>query len=303
MPLDTTTHAGPRAEVATGKTLACVTMAYNEADMLPLWLRHYGRQVGTEACYVIDHGSNDGSTAALQGANRVRIPRSALDNPRRAAFVGEFCASLLRWYDYVLYTDADEMLVPDPARWRGLADYVNGPRAAVTTAFGLNLVHRLHHEGPLDPAQPVLAQRRWAFPAASMCKPVLIRDRVTWSPGFHSSDAPIEFDGLFLFHLAYADLRTALRRQEKRRRTEKRTADTAVHHRVGDETVQGWMDGWSRMPVLEGVTLDAECRAMAEFQDRVIGSAHGREGKVFGIDLGIVGSRLWAVPERFASSF
>jgi hypothetical protein len=125
---------------------------------------------------------------------------------------------------------------------------------------------------------------------------------VAWSPGFHSADAPIVFDGLFLFHLAYVDLRTALRRQEKRRRTEKRTADTAMHHRVDDETVYGWIEGWSRMKPLEDATLDAGCGAMAEFQRRVAASARGREGHTFGIDLNIVGNRLWAVPERFADS-
>lgn len=284
------------------KSLACVTMTYNEADMLPVWLRHYGTQVGASACYVVDHGTTDGSTDDIGAANRVRIPRSSLDNPRRAAFLGEFCASLLRWYDYVLYTDTDEMLVADPVRWRNLCDYVDGPRAGVTTAFGLNLVHRLHHEGPLDLTRQILAQRRWAFPAAAMCKPVLIREPIAWSPGFHSSDAPIVFDGLFLFHLAYADLRTALRRQEKRRQTPKHTADTALHHRVDDETVQGWITGWASMPTQHGVALDAGCREMLAFQDRVIFSAAQRQGHTFKIDLDIVGDRLWAVPDSFLNT-
>jgi len=284
------------------KTLACVTMVYNESDMLPLWLRHYGGQVGASACYVVDHGTTDGSTDAIGGANRIRVPRTALDNPRRAAFIGEFCASLLRWYDYVLYTDSDELLVADPARYRSLLDYVSAPRAPVTTAFGLNLLHRLHHEGPIDTDRPILMQRSWAFPTSSMCKPLLIREPVEWSPGFHSSKAPIVFDGLFLFHLAYFDLRTALRRQEKRRRTTFKDATTAVHHRVDDDTVQGWMEGWSRMPPINDVTLDADCNQMADFQQRVIQSARGREKHMFGIDLNLTGNRLWAVPERFAAS-
>ncbi len=56
-----------------------VTMAYNEATMLPLWLRHYERQVGAENCYVLDHGSSDGSTVGIN-ANLIRLPRTRSTN-------------------------------------------------------------------------------------------------------------------------------------------------------------------------------------------------------------------------------
>ena len=75
--------------MASRKKLACVTMAHNEADMLPLWLRHYDRQVGLEACYVLDHGSNDGSTAELKGAHHLRLEYSPLDevSPRHSSVI------------------------------------------------------------------------------------------------------------------------------------------------------------------------------------------------------------------------
>ena len=34
-------------------------MAYNEQAYLPIWARHYARQVGADHCYVVDHGSTD----------------------------------------------------------------------------------------------------------------------------------------------------------------------------------------------------------------------------------------------------
>jgi hypothetical protein len=287
-----------------GKTLAVVTMAYNEIDMLPIWLRYYAAQVGAEACYVIDHGTNDGSTRDLGGANRVRIPRSALDNPKRTDFCAEFCNALLKYYDYVIYTDSDEILTPDPAEHDNLIDYVSAPgREVVTSAFGLNIVHRLHHESRIDIDRPILGQRRWGVANASMCKPLLIREPVKWAPGFHSSKHPIVFDGLFLFHLAYYDLQTALRRQEKRRRTEKKTADTAVHHRVGDEQITAWISGWASMPNDTYVTLRRDDANMIEFSNQVADSAKGREDNVFGIDLSLVNWQLWRIPERFLGLF
>ena len=278
-------------------------MAYNETDMLPIWLRHYGAQVGPEACYVVDHGTNDGSTNDLRGANRVRLPRSVLDEPKRAAFIGEFCGALLRYYDYVMYTDSDELVVADPAAYATLLDYVAVERAPVTTAFGMNLLHRLHHEVTVDPTKPILQQRHWGFAVASMCKPVLIQRPVKWSPGFHSADAPIVFDGLFLFHLAYYDLQTAWRRQEKRRRTEKKDATTATHHRVGDDEVRSWVEGWSRMKTDTAVTLDGNCEATSTFAQKVTDSAVGRENAVFGVDLRLEAYTLMQIPPRFRDAF
>jgi len=285
------------------KTLACVTMAYNEQDMLPIWLRHYARQAGARACYVLDHGSTDGSTDNIGGATLLRLERSPLDEPGRAAFVGRICAGLLGQYDYVLYADADEMLVADPARWPSLLDYINAPRAAVTTAFGMNLLHRVHHEAACDFAQPIMAQRGFASPVAALCKPSLIRRPVRWSPGFHSSDAPIVFDGLFLFHLAYVDYDAALRRQAKRRAQSFIDAQTAVHHTFPDQVVRDWMNVWSNMERDEGVALDAQCAAMADFQQRVLASQTGREGSEYRIDLDLREDRLWRVPARFKEVF
>lgn len=289
--------------MAARKTLACVTMVYNERDMLPLWLRHYGGQVGAQACYVIDHGSDDGSTADLGGATRLRLDRSPLDEPGRAAFVGQVCAGLLRQYDYVAYTDADEMLVADPAIWPSLVDYINDAPPPVVTALGMNLLHLIGHEADWDPARPILAQRHWAFALASMCKPALIGRPVAWSPGFHSSDAPIMFDRLFLFHLAYFDYGTAMRRQQKRRSQTFANDHTNQHHREADTTVQGWMQGWSRMPRDTEVTLDPHCPSTSGFRQRVLASCAGREGHDYPLDLGISQNRLWKVPARFADRF
>ena len=291
-------------KMAQQKTLAVVTMVYNETDMLPLWLNYYIGQVGANACYVVDHGTNDGSTNDLRGAHRIGLPRSALDNTKRAQFIAEFCGALLKYYDYVMYTDSDEIVLADPAEYGSLLEYINGrDRAPVTTVLGLNLIHRLHHETVIDLSRPILGQRRWAFATASMCKPLLIREPVAWSPGFHSSRHSVVFDGLFLFHLAYYDLRTALRRQEKRRRTEKKTHDTALHHRVGDDEVTGWIDGWSSMPLDTAITLRRDDPQMVRFQDDVVHSTVGRENDVFGIDLDLQRAALWRVPERFVGAF
>ena len=271
--------------------VACVTMTYNEPDMLPLWLAHYAPYDR----FVIDHGSTDGSTDGLP-CERIRIPRSAHDNRRRADFVQDITRALLRYYDAVLFTDVDELVTPDPAEHATLAAYAEAHPAPVTTAIGMNLLHRLHYEARLDPSRPVWTQRSYAVPVASMCKPVLLREPVVWSPGFHTYDGPVAFGRLFLFHLAYVDRGIALRRQAKRRSVD----GASEHHQVDDDQVTAWMEGWARMKV-EEPTLAPDCPILSAFTGRVVASQAGREGKAYTIDLSIWGDKLWRVPGRFAA--
>ena len=196
--------------------LAAVTMVYNEAALLPLWLRHYARQVGAAHCYVIDHGSDDGSTDDLRPASVIRLPRSPHDDARRARAVSAFCASLLEWYDGVIHTDVDEFVLADPAAWPDLRAFAAASDADAVTAIGLNVI-QVAEEAPLDPARPVLAQRAYAAFSSALCKPVLIRRPVRWAPGFHCADVALRFDGLFLFHLRYCDRDAALTRLARTR--------------------------------------------------------------------------------------
>ena len=283
--------------------LAVVTMAYNEIDFLPLWLRYYGGQVGAENCFVVDHGSNDGSTDRIAPANRLRIPRSPFEDAARTRFVSEFCSSLLTWYRAVIYCDVDEILVADPARWSGLLDLAATTPHEMVTAFGLNVLHWLHREADIKPGMPLLAQRQYGLFASSMCKPLLARRPISWDLGFHSADAPVVFDGLFNFHLAYVDLQTAWRRQAKRRATDYLTDEVARHHREDDATIYTWMENWSNLPTDDGVQFDQGCAGYRAMTERVKASEGSKPDSPFRIDIDIWGDRLLRIPERFRSAF
>lgn len=276
--------------------VAAVTMAYNEPVMLAWWLRHYSRQVGARQCYVIDHDSDDGSTARLGEVNVIRVPRGSFDETTRANFVSDFCTSLLRWYDWVAYTDVDEMLVADPAIYASLADYCLRRHPDVVTALGVNLLHG-YHESAIDPDRPLLGQRRWMFPLSSMTKPLLTRVPTRWTAGFHSSDAPIVFDGLTNFHLAYVDFDRTIARQVKRRVS--KAGLEGHHHLMSDEQLFHMMKNWSAMPRVTDVELSDRCPHTRWFVERVLASRTGREHDTYKIDLDIWSDRLWNVPERF----
>jgi hypothetical protein len=115
-------------------------MVYNEPVFLPIWLRHYGKHLGQQNLFLVDHGSDDQSTLEVGSANKIRIPRTDLDEDQRANFVSRFQASLLCYYDAVIFTDVDEMLVPNPTKFSGLFDFVQQKAAPVMTALGWHSV-------------------------------------------------------------------------------------------------------------------------------------------------------------------
>lgn len=199
-------------EVPVGETgaprVVVLTVARDEAEMLPRWVRHYGAQVGVENLVVVDDNSSDGSTDALP-CPVLRIPGFPPDRfeERRIKLVSGLAHGLLNSYDVAIFTDVDEFLVPDPARHDGLAAYLHA-RAdrAVMAPVALNVLHDARVESALDPALPVIGQRRFAKFAPVMCKPAVKRVPAAWRFASHGIDAPYAVDPeLFMLHLKFAD--------------------------------------------------------------------------------------------------
>ena len=287
--------------------LAIVTMVYNEAVLLPVWTGHYIPQASPQHCYIIDHGSDDGSTeppALPAGLNLVRIPRSPQDDARRCRFVSQFCNGLLCCYETVIYVDVDEMLVVDPLLHASLADYAATLQAdAVISAVGLDVVHDCREEPVLDWGRPVSLQRQWLRFSSAMCKPVLIRRPVDWAPGFHNIDAPPCFGDLFLFHLRYADLTAGLARLSQTRTQSWASSQAGAHQRMPDPEWRDMLAGMVGLPRQIKGTLGLEDVSLQAWLVKVMQSAASREQELYRIDLHLSGDALWRIPERFSASF
>ena len=266
--------------------VAALTMMFNEPVWARVWVRHYARQVGAENCLILDHGTDDGSLDGL-GVRVERLRRSALDEDARAAVVSDCAAVLLRRYDAVVHTDADELLIADPGRFEDLRAYA-AVAPEVTTAVGLDLQHLPDEEAALDPALPLGGQRRWVRFSAAMCKPALVKRPVRWRPGFHGCDQPAMLGEMFLVHLRYADLRAGLARLARTRGQDFARADTNPHQRVADAEFEGMMRSIARLPRTDRGFEDA----VAPWLERM------RAGWVRGNgQLSLAGDELWAMPE------
>ena len=272
--------------------VAALTMSYNEPVWARVWARHYSRQVGAEHCYVLDHGSDDGSAEGLD-VNVERLARSALDEEERAARMSDRAAALLDHYDAVVHADIDELVVADPRRYRDLRAFAAAAPGAVVTAVGLDVQHLVGEEEPLDPERPIGAQRGWVRFSAAMCKPVFVRRPVRWAPGFHRCDATVQTGGLFLLHLRYADLGLGLRRLERTRGQDFATAETNPHQRVPDREFEQMVAAIAQLPRVT-VPFNTEIGPMRDWVRAMLDArAHGEPW------MSLAGDQLWSVPRPF----
>jgi hypothetical protein len=136
-----------------------------------------------------------------------------------------------------------------------------------------------------------------------MCKPLLTRRSVTWSPGSHSSDAPVAFDDLYAFHLRWFDLSFGLRRLQFQRAMAWARLDAGTHARVDDARLAAMYEGFARLPCLDGIDFSTREEPVRSHIEQVIASAKGRETSLYKIDLDIWPTRLWHLPPRFIGAF
>lgn len=188
--------------------MAAVTVARDEAAMLPVWIRHYGDQLGVENLYVFDDNSVDGSTDQLP-CDVIRIPpvRDGKFESTRMRLVSGFADSLLAVYDAVLFCDVDEFVVADPAEYDGLKHFAETHRHLESVGVvALDVIHNVGVEGPLDLTRPILGQRTLASFAPLMCKPSLTFTASRWVAASHGTTVPYRVDpGLWMFHMKFAD--------------------------------------------------------------------------------------------------
>jgi hypothetical protein len=232
---------------------AAVTMCYNEAVNLPIWLRYYGGALGLENLFVIDHGSDEQFQALMAGANVTKLPRTPFDDRERSVMLSKFQNDLLMDYDFVIYTDCDEMIVPDPERFSSIPDYLSKLESNYATTVGLNVIHIVDSEPSLDLAAPILEQRSFVRFVMPMCKTLVSRIPLQWGSGFHTASVPPRIDPkLYLFHLKYIDLDLGLQRLAITRSMEWSSLKAGAHQRISDTQYVKYYQNAARLPVASG---------------------------------------------------
>lgn len=239
--------------------LACFTIAQDEPYFLPRWVAHYTGQTGMcpEDVYVLHHTEVRGwapeEIRALEDSfvRVVPVHRAvAFDHDWLRGTVADFCRFLLRSYEWVLFSEVDELVLPDPRRslpWGHLAHYLAyNPEVEELDSIGAVGYEVVQQPGekPLDRSRRPLAQRGYWYQSAIYSKTLLTRVPLEWGPGFHQVWiyggatgrvlTPAPPDGLILVHLHKVDRMVAVERIASARRRPWNPADL--------EAGRGWQN-------------------------------------------------------------
>ncbi|WP_299294047.1 glycosyltransferase family 2 protein [uncultured Tateyamaria sp.] len=131
--------------------ICAITMVYRDYWALAQWIRHYSKHLGIENLYVVVHGPDERVNEIAAGANIWTIPRETLEgfDKRRNKMLNDFQSGLLRFYDWVIRTDTDELICIDPDVHSSFSDLFSNTTDDTVFSIGLNV-----YEQPTDKEMP-----------------------------------------------------------------------------------------------------------------------------------------------------
>jgi|GEM_PF-2269373 hypothetical protein len=247
--------------------IAALTHVREDAFFTDIWIRHYSGLVGRENLHIMLDGTDWTPTVDLSGISTSIMTGfkgdQNKDDRRVMKFEDRMVEKLLETYDYVIRTDADELVMPDPGTNLTIADVAReSDEFGTRYVSGLDLVQNMTCEGPLTDTQPILSQRRYGVISKWYMKPMIFSRLLPLNQGSHIARGvpPIVSENIFMFHLTAVD--KAL--------TEKRYA---WRHGINDDFQKHQVHHFAKFDAIEQcenlMDMDEAFRyARVEFQDR-----------------------------------
>lgn len=208
------------------RPLGVVGMVFGDYAMLKRWYDYYAAQVGAENLYLFSHGNDPRHRDIARRAHVIGVPRDAeivKFDARRWRMMSHFASGYLNYYNWMLVTDIDEMIVVDPEVAPSVTGYLARTYPDISTAptsispFGLNIVHVPEEEPlPILDDETILSRRRYFYPSRVYSKPTLVRAPVFFGPGGHRNNlGPRTLsDDLYLVHLKFCDMTDIIARAQ-----------------------------------------------------------------------------------------
>jgi len=257
--------------------ICAITMVYRDYWALSQWYAHYGRHLGEDNLFIVAHGADPMVQQLCPRASVITLPRDTLSGFDRVR--GQMLNSLQKAlglaYEWVIRTDADELICIDPAKYQSFRDLLTEQSASALFALGFNLVE-LDGEAELDSSQPALKARSNAIFSghyskawAVSGKASLDRHGVRVRPGLV---AGFEFalpSGVFLAHLKYAN-RAVLKSANADRIAATQSGGRGLPGKAWQQAEQeavSYLAKAAAMPLLDWST--SEAKALAKLQNPV----------------------------------
>jgi hypothetical protein len=196
---------------------AIFTLVGDDPWRLRYWLKYYNRFFPEKDVFVLCHTvTGVGHCQALRGAQYVNVHwETAYDHDWMLSVVTRFHAFLTASYERVIFTEIDEFLVPDPAKYKHLGAYLAEVKEARAT--GVEILH-VRSEANLRWDDRWFEQRSQWTRSLIYSKTLIVTRTPKWCPGFHAvADAPIlEPDpNLYLVHAHRMDFGEAIERHNR----------------------------------------------------------------------------------------
>lgn len=213
----------------TKSPIGAVTMVYKDYQFLKRWYDYYDNQFGAENLFVYSHGNDPEHRRIATKANVINVPRDPgmhLFDRRRWRMMSALASGMLEFYNWMIVSDVDEILVVDPDVAPNLVDYVSdryadkkGPKNL--SPLGIELIHKPDEEPlPIEDNATILSRRRIFRPSRNYSKPCLVGAPVVFGPGGHRNNLGRRHmpESLYLIHLKYFDLPATEARAEAQKK-------------------------------------------------------------------------------------
>lgn len=189
------------------KRLGCVvTYANTPNAWFPYFYKYYTNIFGENSIFVISPNTRDFVDYNLAGL--ISLSDFAYSDGARAQLMSGIGSGLNAYFENVIICDVDEILLPNPQRFKNFAEMLNSlPANEVTYGIGIDILQS-PDEDTFDFNKKILDQRSQGILNTALSKPFIHRGSVNICAGSHFSDRPINLNYqspvLFNLHLKFA---------------------------------------------------------------------------------------------------
>lgn len=173
---------------------AIISLRTKDSFWHPLWDRYYRPHFDHVEVVQI------GNTYAMAFAYMTELYNRAI-------------TKLFRKYDQLVCVDTDEILVPDPDKFKDLGTYLDQCKGNVIKCVGYDVME-MEGQKQVEVHKKITDQRTMWTRNSLYDKPVIIREKVKYYPGQHNCNVKGKRDeDLYMMHLRYADLKSLFMRR------------------------------------------------------------------------------------------
>jgi hypothetical protein len=241
--------------------LAFITMVWRDYWLLEKWVSYNSTLVPKSQLYVINHGGDPKIHDIAKGCTVIDIPRDGVPmnfDRIRWDLIGSLATGLLGFYDRIVCTDVDELLV-----YTGQGSLVEhltqrpvGENLTAIGALGLNLMPA---SGGDTSAESLMAQFPHALVSGKYSKPCVVDKPSKFSNGAHGLLGTDYFldPELLLVHLHYVTPDYAARMADRREIAETTTEAFVADPDAGLEIRKGYWRNWAKSDKIMGNHMNA----------------------------------------------